>query len=481
VPASAATHFADSPAFVVDLRSVPSGTATVTLGGLTLCYDGTPKTVTVATNPPGLSTSVTYAGSATAPTAVGTYAVVATVSDASYSGSATGTLTIAPAVVLGQTGTVSRSCGGAVTFSVTCSGGTATYQWQIRRPGTAANDGAGHTAAAGAWTDIAGAAASSFSVPSAQTFHAGSYRVVVTVNGISTTSDPFDLAVTTPPASAARLLNLSTRALCLTGNDVLIPGFVISGTGTKRLLLRAVGPELVPFGIAAPLPDPKMVLKLKVGDAYVDHATNDNWGTNTNATDIIATASSVYAFGLIAGSRSSALLLDLPAGQYTVIASDTGTGTGVGIVELYDADPASSGTRLINISNRGYVGTGNDLMIPGFVVSAEGPKTFLIRAVGPTLTGYGVTGALADPQITIFRRPIGSTTDERILSNDNWGENDDATSVAATATQVYAFALPSGSKDAAFVVTLTPAAYTVQATGVGNTTGVALVEVYVVP
>jgi hypothetical protein len=279
---------------------------------------------------------------------------------------------------------------------------------------------------------------------------------------------------------AGRLLNLSTRALCLTGNDVLIPGFVISGTGTKRLLLRAVGPELVPFGIPAPLPDPRVVLKRKVGDIYVDHATNDDWGVNTNVADIISAASSVYAFDLTAGSKSSALLLDLPAGQYTVIASDTGAGTGVAIVELYDTDPASSGTRLINISNRGYVGTGNDLMIPGFVVSAEGPKTLLIRAVGPTLTGYGVTGALADPQLAIYRREVNSPTDELLLRNDNWGENADAAEVAQVAGRVYAFPLPSGSKDAACVVTLTPAIYTVQASGVAGATGVALVEVYVV-
>lgn len=107
----------------------------------------------------------------------------------------------------------------------------------------------------------------------------------------------------------------------------------------------------------------------------------------------------------------------------------------------------SSGTRLINIPNRGYVGTGNDLMIPGFVVSPEGPKTFLIRAVGPTLVNWGVTGVLSDPQLAIHRREVNSPTDQLILTNDNWGGNSDATDVAATASRVFAFALPGGSRD----------------------------------
>jgi hypothetical protein len=155
----------------------------------------------------------------------------------------------------------------------------------------------------------------------------------------------------------------------------------------------------------------------------------------------------------------------------------------VAIVEIYDADdsPATSPAKLVNISNRGYVGTGNDLMIPGFVVSNEGPKTFLVRAVGPTLGDFGVEGVLEDPRITIYRRVAGNPpTDEAILWNDNWGENGDAIDIASTAATLGAFPLTSGSNDAAFVVTLPPGIYTVHAAGVDGGTGTALVEIYLV-
>lgn len=120
-------------------------------------------------------------------------------------------------------------------------------------------------------------------------------------------------------------------------------------------------------------------------------------------------------------------------------------------------------------------------MISGFVVSSEGSKTVLIRVVGPTLGSFGVTEALADPQLTLFGRASGATTDSALLTNDNWSEHAGAATTASTASQVGAFALPNGSKDAALVATLPPGSYTVQATGTGGTTGVALIEIYVLP
>jgi formylglycine-generating enzyme required for sulfatase activity len=472
------------PAWVMGFRYAITGkaAATVTLGELSHTYNGAAQTVTATTNPAGLPVVVTYNGSATQPSAAGTYTVVGTINDTAYAGSATATLTILPLVGLAQAPTVTSTAGGATTLSVAIQcGSSAACQWQVlRSSGSGASLGsAGRPAATDVWVDIAGATGATYIIPSTQLFHGSSYRAVVTANGASATSDPVVVTVNAPSPSASRLLNLSTRALCLTGNDIIIPGFVISGSGTKRLLMRAIGPELASFGIAY-LPDPKITLKRWNGSAYVEQASNDNWSSNANVADIIAAANAVYAFPLAGGSLSSALLLDLAPGQYTLVTSDTGTRTGVSLVELYDIDPASNGTRLINISNRGYVGSGNDLMIPGFVVSEEGPKTFLIRAVGPKLAEYGIAGVLADPQLRIYRRAVGSSTDESILTNDNWGENGDAATTAAVAAQVWAQPLPAGSKDAAFVVTLTPAIYTVHASGVGSTTGVALVEVYVV-
>jgi hypothetical protein len=240
-----------------------------------------------------------------------------------------------------------------------------------------------------------------------------------------------------------------------------------------------VGPELAAFGVGGVLPDPQMVLKRQSDSAVV--ATNEDWGNNANWQDIRDTASALYAFGLTTGSKSAALLLDLPAGGYTIVASGHGAETGVSIVELYDVSGSTDAARLVNISNRGFVGVGGNIMIPGFVASEEGSRTFLIRAVGPTLAQFNVTGVLADPKLEVYKRRPGTAIDDLILTNDTWGENGDAAQVRQTAAALYAFSLTEGSKDAAFVVTLPPGAYTVNAKGVNDTTGVALVEVYLVP
>ncbi len=167
----------------------------------------------------------------------------------------------------------------------------------------------------------------------------------------------------------SRLLNLSTRADCHTGDNVLIPGFVIAGTSSKRLLVRAVGPGLGDYGVAGFLANPTMTLKRSVDGAYVDVATNDDWETNANAATLATVAKQLGAFALNTGSKDAALLLDLDPGQYTVVVSGLNGGTGVGLVELYDGDSATDDSHLVNISTRGFVGVGGNIMIPGFVVS----------------------------------------------------------------------------------------------------------------
>ncbi len=343
------------------------------------------------------------------------------------------------------------------------------YQWQVL--------------ANGQWTNLAGATASSYSVLSTQAYDSGTYRAVVTANGQTLPGDPVVVAVNATASAAARLLNLSTRGVSGTGGNALIPGFVIAGSGTKRLLVRAVGPTLGSFGVGGTLADPQLTLKLfdPATNAYVDVSTNDNWSANAaTAATITTTSASVGAFSLVNGSADAALVLDLPAGQYSAVASGAANGTGVALVELYDSTSGSD-ARLANLATRGLVGTGGDVLISGFVVSSEGPKTLLIRAVGPTLGTFGVTGVLADPQLTIFGRAAGATADSALLTNDDWSAPAGAANTAAVAAQVGAFALPAGSKDAALVVTLPPGNYTVQASGTNSTTGVALVEVYVVP
>jgi subtilisin family serine protease len=325
---------------------------------------------------------------------------------------------------------------------------------------------------------VPGAVDATLRLRCAQAFQAGVYTVRVLNAFGEKSSAPMPVTVAAPPVSDARVVNLSTRALCQTGDNVLIPGFYISGAGTKRLLMRAVGPELAAFGVAGVLADPQVVLR-RAGESTV-LASNDDWGTG-GADAIRAAGRSVYAFDLAEGSKSAALLMDLPAGGYTLTASGKGDTAGVSIVELYEVSGGSESSRLINISNRGHVGVGGNIMIPGFVVSEEGPRTFLIRVVGPSLAQFGVSGVLADPKLELYKRRPGTAIDDLLFTNDTWGENGDAAAIRQTATAVHAFGLVEGSRDAAFVVTLPPGAYTVNAKGMDDTTGVALVEVYLVP
>ncbi|MBE2215878.1 MAG: hypothetical protein IAE82_18540 [Opitutaceae bacterium] len=355
------------------------------------------------------------------------------------------------------------TAGEDLTLSVTATaaGGAAlTYQWYF---GDALIDGATEA---------------SLTIRSAQAFQAGSYSVVVSAGGYTRRSAPAVVSVAPAPASGGRLVNLSTRALDLEGENQLIPGFVLSGAGTKRVLIRGVGPSLTRFGVSGVLVDPR--IEVKRGSATV--AENDDWETNANRDDLVAVSRTLGAFSLTAGSRDSALLLDLPPGEYTVPTPGVAGATGVALVELYDADADTPTVNLVNMSNRGFVGTGDNIMIPGVVISEHGSRTLLVRAVGPRLSRFGVAGVLADPRLTIYRRVPGNPpVDEIIHTNDNWGDAANAATTAQVATQVSAFGLDAGSKDAALVVTLKPGLYTVQATGVGDSTGVALVEVYLVP
>lgn len=416
-----------------------------------------------------ITNNTTYAGATTATLTVSgatsgmsgdQFRCVASYAGVSPVESSAAALTVSSAPTIGtQPVATAGTAGGEITLSVSASGsGMLTYRWRL--------DG----------VDIAGATSANYTIPSVQAFHAGTYTVVVSTGGASTTSAGATVTVNAAPTSNARPLNLSTRAFSQPG-DSLIPGFVIEGTGTKRLLIRAVGPTLSRLGVSDPLPDPQFVLKrFDAGtNAYVDLLANDDWGTNTNAAQIVSTATAVGAFSLNTGSADAAALVDLAPGRYTVVADGKNGASGLSMVELYDADTGTPSARMVNISNRGYVGAGASIMIPGFIVSPEGSRTFLIRAVGPSLARFGVPGVLADPRITVYR---GATP---ILTNDNWDGIPGSSTTASVATQVNAFSLTAGSADAAFVVTLPPGGYTVQASGVGDTTGVALVEVYLVP
>jgi hypothetical protein len=166
----------------------------------------------------------------------------------------------------------------------------------------------------------------------------------------------------------------------------------------------------------------------------------------------------------------------LNGGAYTVQVAGVGGTTGIAVAEIYDATSAdtfhAATPRLVNVSARTEVGTGGDILIMGFNVGGSTPKTLLIRAIGPTLGAFNVNGFLIDPKLDLF---LGSSV---VQSNDNWGGGTD---IAAAAANVGAFTLNAASRDAVLLVTLPPGTYTAQMSGVGNTTGVGLVEIYDVP
>ncbi len=272
-------------------------------------------------------------------------------------------------------------------------------------------------------------------------------------------------------AQTPRLVNLATRAPAGTGNDLLTAGFVISPGADKTVLIRAIGPTLSTYGLTGVLADP--VLKL-INAAGSTIATNDNWLTAD-----AAAMNSVGAFALTPGSKDAALVATLAPGAYTAqVSSVDATSTGLALVEVYEISAGTS--TLLNLSTRANLGVGANVAIPGLVISpGTGPRRLLIRAVGPTLANFGLTGVLADPILTVTNS-TGTTT---FASNDNWGTPSGTAPAAATTlsnafTAAGAFGLTAGSKDAAVLTELSAGNYTIQVSGVAATTGLALVEVY---
>ena len=255
---------------------------------------------------------------------------------------------------------------------------------------------------------------------------------------------------------------------------MLIAGFVIGGTEAKQVLIRGIGPALASLGVQGTLANPQ--LRLYRGSEVI--AQNDDWSAGADSATLAGAFLRLGAFALAPGSKDAALLVTLAPGAYTAHILTDGA-AGVALAEIYDAsgNPNSEYHRLVNLSTRGDVGTGENILIGGFIVTGNAPKKVLVRAIGPSLTAFGVAGALADPRLGIFN---GAT---RIAENDNWSAaSAEAAATAQAARDTGAFALANGSKDAALILTLAPGAYTAQVSGAdGASTGVALIEVYEVP
>ncbi len=277
-------------------------------------------------------------------------------------------------------------------------------------------------------------------------------------------------------AQAARLANLSTRSQVGAGGNVLTVGFTITGTAPKTVLIRGIGPGLVPLGFSGTVVDP--TLTLFRGSAAI--ASNNDWGTPVGGTTTVtaATFTSVGAFGLPAGSKDAVILTSLDPGGYTAQMSSATGATGLGIVEIYEME--STGSKLYNLSTTGPIATGG-VMIAGLVIApGSGNRKLLVRAAGPALDTLNVLGTkLADPAIVVTDAATGKIT---FASNDNWSTPVgtgalDATALATIAQYGGAFPFLAGSKDAVAYVELAAGNYTVQVTGSGAG-GLATVEVY---
>lgn len=278
------------------------------------------------------------------------------------------------------------------------------------------------------------------------------------------------LAAAVPPAAAqtSRLSNLSTRANAGSGNSVVTAGFVIGPGAGKRVLIRAAGPALAAFGLTGVLADPVLTL---YNSANAVVATNDNWNSADAA--VIAGAG---AFAFASGSADAAIVTTLAPGSYTAQVTGAGGTTGLALVEVYEI--GATGSTLVNISTRAQVGTGANVVIPGIVLSGTGTRKLLVRAVGPGLGAFGLTGLLADPALALTNA-AGTAT---LAANDNWGTpvagGASAATITAASAAAGAFGLTTGSADAAVLADLSPGSYTIQVSGVNNTGGLALVEVY---
>jgi hypothetical protein len=271
------------------------------------------------------------------------------------------------------------------------------------------------------------------------------------------TTTPTATPTGTPGPGGSHLVNISTRMKVGTGQNVLIGGFIIKGTQSKTLVLRAIGPSLTASGVTGVLADPVLEVHDSTGGVI---ASNDDWRDGQQA-------SQIQQAGLApADSLESAVLVTLAPGNYTAVVSGYGNTSGNGLVEAYEMD--SNATRLVNISTRGRVGTANEPMIGGLIAQG-GAKKVIIRALGPSLgTGpNAITGALADPVLEL-RDGSGNL----LAVNDDWANSSQVSEILASTIP------PVNSLESAIVATLGGGNYTAIVRGVDGTSGVALVEVF---
>jgi hypothetical protein len=275
------------------------------------------------------------------------------------------------------------------------------------------------------------------------------------------------------PGPSAQLGNISTRAFVQTGDNVMIGGFIVQGTGPKRVIVRAIGPELSQFGVPDPLENPTLELHNAAGALI---GSNDDWqhtiiGGVITQNQVADIQNSGHA---PTNPFESAIIADLPPGNYTAIVRGVNNTTGVALVEVYDLGNDASAI-LGNISTRSFVQTDDKVMIGGFIVQGTGAKRVIIRAIGPELSRFGVPDPLANPRLELY-----NAAGALIGSNDDWQQ----TIIGGVITRNQVADIqnsghaPGNPAESAIIAELPPGDYTAIVRGINNTTGVALVEVY---
>ncbi|MGH7995146.1 MAG: beta strand repeat-containing protein [Opitutaceae bacterium] len=346
---------------------------------------------------------------------------------------------------------IAATVGASASFSVAATGdGAISYQWRKNE------------------APIPGATGPTFTITNVQASDSGVYDVLVANAFSATYSTPAPLTVV-PVTTPSRLVNVSVRDYVGLGDQALVVGFVIQGSGPKQTLIRGIGPTLANYGVTSPMAHPVLTV---YGPEVNLVASNDTWG---GSSALAAAFAQVGAFALPANSLDSAVLTSLPPAAYTAEVTGADGTTGVALLEAYDADPSipAPTSRFTNISARGMIGAGQNAPAIGFTLAGTTNQTVLIRAVGPTLAEFGVSGTVPDPSLTLY-----DSNHNALATNTGWGGS--AEFVAAF-NAVGAFHLPTDSKDSALLVTLAPGTYTVQATSASGGSGVALVELYQLP
>ncbi|MGI8956954.1 MAG: hypothetical protein ACR2II_08580 [Chthoniobacterales bacterium] len=268
---------------------------------------------------------------------------------------------------------------------------------------------------------------------------------------------------TSTSISLSRLLNISTRLQVGTGDNVLIGGFILQGTESKRVLIRALGPSLEAAGVSGALANPTLELHDSTGALI---GQNNDWRT-TQIGGVITDDQflEIQSTGPPTSGAESAIIATLDPGAYTAIVAGADSTTGIGLAEVYDLEPAPAAAKLANISTRGFVQTDDNVMIGGFIVGNQTSQV-LVLGRGPSLAAAGISNALADPMLELH-----DGNGALLASNDNWRDTQEA-EISAT------LIAPSDEAESAILQPLAPGAYTAIVRGVNNTTGAALVEVY---